>query len=221
MRQKVVILGGVGNGTVIAQAILDANRRGTCDLEVVGYLSDRLEIGTDIEGYPVVAKTSPDIIKQLSSEGYKFIYTVYRIDGQFERLQLFDDLGLDETNLATFVHPLAYVAPDVIIEPGVVIMPYAMISAAAHLCMGTLIMTGATVGHNTTIGKNGHIASQAVVGAYISTGRGVHIGLNSCVREHIKIGHCGVVGMGAVQTKDVGDNEIWVGNPAKFLRKAE
>lgn len=218
--QKVIILGGVGNGTVITQAILDANRRGACDLEVIGYLSERMEIGELIEGYPVVAKTSPESIKKLTAEGYKFIYTVYRIDGQAERLQLFDDLGLDETNLATFVHPLAYVAPDVIIEPGVVIMPYAMISAAAHLCMGTIIMTGATVGHNTMIGKNGHIASQAVVGAYITTGRGVHIGLNCCIRENVKIGNNAAVGMGAVQTKDVGDGEIWAGNPSKFLRKA-
>lgn len=218
--QKVIILGGVGNGTVITQAILDANRRGACDLEVIGYLSDRMEIGELIEGYPVVAKTSPESVKKLSTEGYKFIYTVYRIDGQAERIQLFDDLGLNETNLATFVHPLAYVAPDVIIEPGVVIMPYAMISAAAHLCMGTIIMTGATIGHNTMIGKNGHVASQAVVGAYITTGRGVHIGLNCCIRESVKIGNNAAVGMGAVQTKDVGDGEIWAGNPSKFLRKA-
>lgn len=220
MKQKVIILGGVGNGTVITQAILDANRRNACDLEVVGYLSDRLEIGELIEGYPVVAKTSPENIKKLTAEGYKFIYTVYRIDGQPERLKLFDDLGLNENNLATFIHPLAYVAPDVIIEPGVVIMPYAMISSAAHLCMGTIIMTGATIGHNTTIGKNGHIASQAVVGAYITTGRGVHIGLNSCVRENVTIGDNSAIGMGAVQTRNVGDNEIWVGNPSKFLRKA-
>lgn len=218
--QKVVILGGVGNGTVITQAILDANRRGAFGLEVAGYLSDRMEVGELIEGYPIIAKTSPETIKKLTAEGYKFIYTVYRIDGQAERLQLFDDLGLNETNLATFVHPLAYVAPDVIIEPGVVIMPYAMISAAAHLCMGTIVMTGATVGHNTIIGKNGHIASQAVVGAYITTGRGVHIGLNSCVRENVKIGNNAAIGMGAVQTKDVGDGEIWAGNPSKFLRKA-
>ena len=187
MSQKVVILGGVGNGTVITQAILDARNRGCCELEVAGYLSDRLEIGTLIEGYPVVAKTSPESVARLSKEGYKFIYTVYRIDGQAERLKLFDDLGLNETNLATFIHPTAYVAPDVIVEPGVVIMPYAMISAAAHLCLGTIIMTGATVGHNTTIGKNGHIASQAVVGAYITTGRGVHIGLNCCISSLIPI----------------------------------
>lgn len=221
MNQKVVILGGVGNGTVITQAILDARNHGFCELEVVGYLSDRMEIGEMIEGYPVVAKTSPESIAKLTKEGYKFIYTVYRIDGQAERLKLFDNLGLDETNLATFVHPTAYVAPDAIIEPGVVVMPYVMISAAAHLSLGTLVMSGATIGHNTLIGKNGHIASQAVVGAYITTGRGVHIGLNSCVREHLTIGNNGVVGMGAVQIKDVGDNEIWAGNPSKFLRNVQ
>ncbi len=126
--QKVIILGGVGNGTVITQAILDATKRGVCDLEVVGYLSDRMEIGELIEGYPVVAKTSRDNIEKFSQEGYKFIYTVYRIDGQTERINLFDSLGLNESNLATFIHPTAYVAPDVIIEPGVVVMPYVMIS---------------------------------------------------------------------------------------------
>jgi sugar O-acyltransferase (sialic acid O-acetyltransferase NeuD family) len=221
MKQKVIILGGVGNGTVITQAILDATNRGQCDLEVAGYLSDRMDIGELIEGYPVVAKTSPDNVAKLTKEGYKFIYTVYRIDGQVERLQLFDDLGLNESNLASFIHPTAYVAPDVVIEPGVVIMPYVMISAAAHLCQGTIVMTGATIGHNTTIGRNGHIASQAVVGAYITTGRGVHIGLNCCIRENVKIGNNAAIGMGAVQTKDVGDGEIWAGNPSKFLRMAK
>lgn len=218
--QKVVILGGLGNGTVITQAILDARRRGHCELEVSGYLSDRMEVGEMIEGYPVVAKTSPESVRRLTEEGYKFIYTVYRIDGQEERIHLFDSLGLNETNLATFIHPTAYVAPDVVLEPGVVVMPYVMISAAAHLCMGTIVMTGATIGHNTTIGMNGHVASQAVVGAYITTGRGVHIGLNCCIRENVKIGNNAAIGMGAVQTKDVGDGEIWAGNPSKFLRMA-
>jgi len=214
-------MGGVGNGTVIAQAIEDARRRGFNEYEVAGYFSDRLEVGTDIQGFPVLAKTSRENVEKFTSMGYKFIWTIYRIDGQTERINLFNELGFSEKNLATFIHPLAYVAPDVKIDAGVVIMPYAMISAAAHIGMGTLIMTGATVGHDTELGKFNHVASQAVVGAYLNVGNGVHFGLNCTVREHLTIGENATIGMGAVLTKDVNAGEIWAGNPAKFLRKAE
>lgn len=221
MAQKVIIMGGVGNGTVVAQAIVDARKRGYEEYEVAGYFSDRLEVGEDIQGFPVLAKTSRENVEKFTALGYKFIWTIYRIDGQSERLTLFKDLGFSENNLATFIHPLAYVAPDVVVEPGVVIMPYAMISASAHIGMGSIIMTGATVGHDTVLGSFNHIASQAVVGAYLNVANGVHFGLNCTVREHLVIGENSTIGMGAVLTKNVGEGEIWVGNPAKMLRKAE
>lgn len=221
MTQKIIILGGVGNGTVISQAIVDANKRGFNELKVEGYFSDRIEKGEMIEGFPVIDKTSKENIRKYSNLGYKFIYTIYRIDGQKERLELFNNLGLSERNLASFIHPTAYVAPDVKIEPGVVIMPYAMISSAAIIGLATLIMTGVTIGHNTSIGKFNHIASQAVVGAYIHTEKGVHIGLNCTIRENIKIGENATLGMGSVLTKSIGPNEIWVGNPARLLRTAK
>jgi sugar O-acyltransferase (sialic acid O-acetyltransferase NeuD family) len=219
--QKVIIIGGVGNGTVIAQAIKDSNIRGCNELSVEGYFSDRIAPGDIIEGLPVIAKTNKENIRLYTDKGYKFIFTVYRIDGQEERLSLFEDLELTNKNLATFIHPTAYVAPDVTIEGGVVIMPYVMISSNARIGKGSLIMTGATVGHNTLIGMYNHIASQAVVGGYIKSDIGVHFGLNCTVREHLTIGKNSTVGMGAVLTKNVSEKEIWVGNPAKLLRIAK
>ena len=52
-------------------------------------------------------------------------------------------------------------------------------------------------------------------------GQGSNVGLNATVLEYKSIGEFGVVGMGSVLTKDVPNREIWVGNPAHFLRKAE
>ena len=75
--------------------------------------------------------------------------------------------------------------------------------------------------HNTELGHFNHVAAQAVVGAYIISGTGVHIGLNATIRENIVIGDYATVGMGAVLTKNVGSKEIWAGNPAKFLRMAD
>ncbi len=214
--KKVIILGGIGNGTVIAQAIVDANKRGYQDLEMAGYLNDREEVGSFIEGFPVLGKVND--AHKFVNEGYKFINTIYRIDGQIERLDLFERLGLKDKDLAIFVHPTAFVAPNVVLMPGSVIMPYVMISAGASIGKGTLIMVGASIGHNTELGLYNHIAAQAVVGAYIKTGIGVHVGLNATVRENLIIADYATLGMGAVLTKNIKEKEVWIGNPATFLR---
>ena len=47
--KKVLILGGEGNGGVIANAMADANKRGYCEWECVGFLNDGVEVGTVID----------------------------------------------------------------------------------------------------------------------------------------------------------------------------
>ena len=82
-------------------------------------------------------------------------------------------------------------------------------------------MVAATIGHDDVIGEYTHIAAQACVGAFLKVGAGVHIGLNSTIRENIVIEDYSTLGMGAVLTKNIGRKEIWAGVPAKFIRKAE
>lgn len=217
--QKVIILGGIGNGTVIAEAIADANRRGDRAWQMAGYLNDREVRGSQIESFPVLGSLSD--AAGFAAEGYKFINTIYRIDGQAERLDLFAGLGLGDGDLATFIHPTVYSAPNAVFEPGVVLMPYVMISAGARIGRGSIVMVGASIGHNSELGPYNHVAAQAVVGAHIKTGSGVHIGLNATLRENLVIGEHATVGMGAVLTKNIGAKEIWAGNPAKFLRMAD
>ncbi len=221
MSQKILIIGGKGSGTVIAEAIKDANRHGNNELEVVGFLNDKAEPGSFLDGTEVIDYHTKENISKYFKLGYKFIFSLHQIGGEEKMISIFNNLGLKPEMLVSFVHPTAYVAPNVIIEKGVVIMPYVMISSAAHISLNTLIMTGATIGHNTKTGQFSHIASQAVVGAYIEMGRGSNVGLNATVLEYKTIGEFGVVGMGSVLTKNLPDREIWVGNPAKFLRIAE
>ena len=47
----------------------------------------------------------------------------------------------------------------------------------------------------------------------------VFIGAYSFVLKGVTIGNNSIIGACSVVTKNVPDNEIWAGNPAKFIRK--
>lgn len=47
----------------------------------------------------------------------------------------------------------------------------------------------------------------------------VFIGAYSFILKGVTIGENSIVGAGSVVTKDIPDNEIWAGNPAKIVRK--
>ena len=51
--------------------------------------------------------------------------------------------------------------------------------------------------------------------------RGAFIGGSSIVLKGVTIGENSVVGAGSIVTKDIPDNEIWAGNPAKLIRKLD
>ena len=219
MTRKVAILGGVGNGTVIAAAIEHARRMGATDLQVAGVLNDREPLGKQLDLFPVIGSLAD--VTRLLREGYWFVNTILRIDGNHERIAMFESLGIPDDRLATFVHPMAYVAPSVQLGPGCIIMPNVSMSPASRLGKGCLMMAGSMMGHDNVVGDFCHIAAQAAVGSYLHIGKGVHIGLNATIREFLSIGDFATLGAGGVLTKNIGPNEIWAGNPAKFLRMAQ
>jgi len=49
-------------------------------------------------------------------------------------------------------------------------------------------------------------------------GDNVWIGMNACVLPGVTIGDNSIIGSGSIVTKNVPCNEIWAGNPARFLK---
>ena len=58
----------------------------------------------------------------------------------------------------------------------------------------------------------------AAVAGGVSVGRGGYLGMNCCLREGVRVGRFAVVGMGGVVVRDVGDELVVAGNPARPLR---
>ncbi len=53
----------------------------------------------------------------------------------------------------------------------------------------------------------------------VAIGNDVWIGTNATILSGVNIGDGAVIGTNSVVSKDIGPYEIWVGNPAKFIRK--
>jgi acetyltransferase-like isoleucine patch superfamily enzyme len=53
----------------------------------------------------------------------------------------------------------------------------------------------------------------------VSIGNGVFIGAHSTILKGVSIGDNAIIGACSVVTKNIPENEIWGGNPAKFIRK--
>lgn len=75
------------------------------------------------------------------------------------------------------------------------------------------------IAHNNVIGENVEITGCVNVSGGNIIGNNVWLAPNSSLVGYIHIGEGAFLGMGAVAVKDIPANEVWVGNPAKFLKK--
>lgn len=64
------------------------------------------------------------------------------------------------------------------------------------------------------IHKENQINSKPII-----IGNDVFVGANSMILKGVNIGDRSIIGAGSVLTKSVPDDEIWGGNPARFLKK--
>ncbi|MFY7669020.1 MAG: acetyltransferase [Crocinitomicaceae bacterium] len=98
----------------------------------------------------------------------------------------------------------------IIINAGAVIQPQCLIGE------GTIINSRAVIEHECELGNFCHIAPGSVLNGNVIVGEFTLIGSNATILPGIKIGKNCVIGAGSVVTKDVKDNTVVKGNPARL-----
>ncbi|NMB95049.1 MAG: sugar O-acyltransferase [Clostridiaceae bacterium] len=217
MNKKVIIIGGEGNGGVIASCIEDNRKRfGDLEWEVAGFLND-FEKGKKINGYKVLGGT--DEIDKFLKEDYYFMYAIHMIGRNVKSEEVFLKMNIPLERFATIIHKTAFVADNTILEPGVFIMSNCYIGPAAKIGHCSLVMANSMIGHNTTVGPLCHFSVGSITSSYVSIGKVSDVTLGAKVLEKRNIGEYAVAGANSLVTRDIPDYEIHIGSPAKFLKK--
>jgi len=217
LKKNVLIIGGEGNGGVVASCIKDMNDRfDNKELIVVGFLNDEVEIGSEINGYPVMGKTS-DVQKYIKQD-FHFAFVVHPFGKGKIRYELFENLNIPLDRLVTVVHPSSVVAYNTNLAPGTLVMPNCHISNSTNIGIATFISPNSTIGHHCNIGKLCHFCTGSVSGSYLNIGDASDIGINATIVEKVNIGSFSSLAAGSVLNRKINDEEFFAGNPARRVK---
>lgn len=117
------------------------------------------------------------------------------------------------------------------VQKGVTIGKNCKISSHSFICEGVHLSDNVFVGHNVTFindkfpratNEDGSLQTEAdwkCIETFV--GEGASIGSSATILCGVRIGKNAIVGAGAVVTKDVPENAVVVGNPARIIKYIE
>lgn len=112
-----------------------------------------------------------------------------------------------------------FIGPFVEIQRNVIIGDNTRIQSHSFICEGVTIENHCFIGHGVMFinDKYDSPTIESWIKRETSIGNNVRIGSNATILP-IEIGNNSIIGAGSVVTKNIPENTIFAGNPAKFIR---
>lgn len=203
---EVVVIGGGGHGKVVISTLHAAGHT-----VVSVYDDDAARWGSEILGRPVSGPVAAAAEAGVGSG-------VLAIGSNATRKRI---AGLVNLRWLTVVHPTAWIAPDVQLGEGTVVFAGAIIQTGSVVGRHVIISNGATIDHDCVIGDCSHLAPGVHLAGSVRVGEGAFLGIGCTVIPERKIGAWTTVGAGAVVVRDLGDDVVAYGVPARPRRPSD
>jgi sugar O-acyltransferase (sialic acid O-acetyltransferase NeuD family) len=202
-----LIFGAGGFGKEILDILLSTL---SCGKVKAFFLDDSVPQGSDLDGVIVVGNS--DYLKATEDS----IVTIAIGNPRIRRILT---QRVIEANLpfATIIDHTAQLRRNAQVGTGSILCANTILSVNAHIGEHNVVNIGATISHDVTTGPYTVISPGAIILGEVTIGEGVEIGAGAIIHPQVKIGNWCKIAMGAVVYKDVPDNAIVSGNPARTM----
>ena len=217
--KKIVILGTGGNCIDILDTLLDINNvEGRQVYECIGFLDDNpSKWGQSFYGIDVLGP----LLKMKELHDCFFVFGIGSVSNFWKRKNILLQTNIEDERFETVIHPTASVSRFAKIGMGTVVFQNVTVTSNATVGKHVYILPNSIISHDDVIGDFSCIAGGVCISGNVQVGEGCYLGTNSTVKDGIRIGNCCLIGMGSVVLRDVRDNSVMVGNPARFLRPVQ
>jgi sugar O-acyltransferase (sialic acid O-acetyltransferase NeuD family) len=199
MSERIFIYGGGGH----AKVVLDSLQQQDITVEAI--------VDTKFSGDLLGVRR----IAELPADLKGVCKVIIAIGDNRARQRISTSLGFDFT---TAIDVTCTVSRHAAIGEGSMIIHRSIVQAGAKVGSHVIINTNAQIDHDCVIGNFVHIAPGAVLCGNVSVGEGTLIGAGAVIKPGVKIGSWVTVGCGAVVVKDLPDNAVAVGSPARIIK---
>lgn len=216
-KKKIIILGTGGTAIDILDTIYDINLTSSdLELECIGFLDDNKEnlskafLGVKLLGPLKSAKDFKDVY---------FINGIAVPDVFWTKKSVIAKTGLSPARFMNLIHPSASVSKSANIGPGSIIFQNVTIGNNSKVGNHVMVLSNSIISHNCLVGDYTSITGGVCLSGGTTVGKSCYIGTNSSIKGGISIGDYSLIGMGSVVLSDIEEKSVYVGNPAKFLKK--
>lgn len=215
--KTIVIVGAGGFAREVLWVIREINADGESDrsMEVLGFVDgDPAVHGTTVCDLPVLG--GDDWLTERDG-----VCAVCAIGAPRSRRLVVERLSAAGIRFVSLVHPSVRMSRYVKIGTGSVVCAGSVLTTQVKVGKHVHINLNVTVGHDVVIDDWATVAPGSNISGGVSLGPGVELGSNCAVLPNISVGRGAVIGAGAVVSRNVGENVVAVGVPARPIRSAD
>lgn len=145
------------------------------------------------------------------------------IGDNFKREEIFNKF-LRNNNLSnpiSLIHPKSSISKNSIIEKGSLLLPFTVVNPYAIIKSGVILNTNSIIEHDCMIEEFSSLAPGVKLGGKVKIGKRTAVSLGSAIGQGVNIGDDNLIGAQSFVKSDIGNNNVYYGIPAKFVRKRE